>query len=121
MVLRDGVAALRTAAVAGLPVGLTAHITGGPAFGADIADAFTHANITLLVVTALVVALLLIATYRSPVLWLAPLLVIGFADRVAAAVGTAVASLTGLSLRRRHLRDHQCAGLRGGHRITRCC
>jgi RND superfamily putative drug exporter len=97
MVLRDGVAALRTAAGAGLPVGLAAHITGGPAFGADIAGAFTHANITLLVVTALVVALLLIATYRSPVLWLAPLLVIGFADRVAAAVGTAVASLTGLS------------------------
>jgi putative drug exporter of the RND superfamily len=97
MVLRDGVAALRTAAGSGLPADLRAHVTGGPAFGADIADAFSHANITLLVVTASVVALLLIATYRSPVLWLAPLLVIGFADRVAAAVGTAVASLTGLS------------------------
>ncbi|WP_019695523.1 MMPL family transporter, partial [Mycobacterium avium] len=48
-------------------------------------------------VTASVVALLLIATYRSPVLWLVPLLVVAFADRVAAAVGTAVASLTGLS------------------------
>jgi putative drug exporter of the RND superfamily len=97
MVLRDGVAALRTAAGSGLPADLRAHVTGGPAFGADIADAFSHANITLLAVTASVVALLLIATYRSPVLWLAPLLVIGFADRVAAAVGTAVASLTGLS------------------------
>ncbi|WAC94455.1 MMPL family transporter [Mycobacterium sp. Aquia_213] len=97
MVLNDGVAALRTAAHAGLPADLQAQITGGPAFGADIANAFTDANITLLAVTASVVALLLIATYRSPVLWLAPLLVIGFADRVAAAVGTAVASLTGLS------------------------
>ena len=97
MVLRDGVTALRAAAVAGLPADLTGHVTGGPAFGADIAGAFTHANITLLAVTASVVALLLIATYRSPVLWLAPLLVIGFADRVAAAVGTAVASLTGLA------------------------
>ena len=76
---------------------MRAHVTGGPAFGADIANAFTDANVTLLAVTASVVALLLIATYRSPVLWLAPLLVIGFADRVAAAVGTAVASLTGLS------------------------
>ena len=47
--------------------------------------------------TASVVALLLVATYRSPVLWLAPLLVIGFADRIAASVGTAVASVTGLS------------------------
>lgn len=97
MVLRDGVAALRGAAAAGLPTELTVHVTGGPAFGADIANAFTHANITLLAVTASVVALLLIATYRSPVLWLAPLLVIGFADRVAAAVGTAVAPVTGLS------------------------
>lgn len=97
LVLGEGVAALRAAADAGLPADLRAHVTGGPAFGADIANAFTDANITLLAVTASVVTLLLIATYRSPVLWLAPLLVIGFADRVAAAVGTAVASLTGLS------------------------
>lgn len=97
MVLNQGVAALRTAAHDGLPADLAAHVTGGPAFGADIANAFTDANITLLAVTASVVALLLIATYRSPVLWLAPLLVIGFADRVAAAVGTAVSSVTGLS------------------------
>ncbi|HSS24269.1 MAG TPA: MMPL family transporter [Mycobacterium sp.] len=97
MVLNDAVAALRSAANTGLPAGLRAHITGGSAFGADIANAFTDANVTLLAVTASVVALLLIATYRSPVLWLVPLLVIGFADRVATAVGTAVASLTGLS------------------------
>jgi putative drug exporter of the RND superfamily len=97
LVLGDGVAALRTAADTGLPAGLQTHVTGGPAFGADIANAFTDANVTLLVVTASVVALLLIATYRSPVLFLVPLLVIGFADRVATAVGTAVASLTGLS------------------------
>ncbi len=97
LALDDQVAALRKAADAGLPGDLRAHVTGGPAFGADIANAFTNANVTLLIVTASVVAALLIATYRSPVLWLVPLLVIGFADRVAAAVGTAVASLTGLS------------------------
>ncbi|OBI05979.1 MMPL family transporter [Mycobacterium scrofulaceum] len=95
--LSAAVANLRKAASTGLPAELSAHVTGGPAFGADIAGAFTNANITLLAVTASVVALLLIATYRSPVLWLVPLLVVGFADRVAAAVGTAVASLTGLS------------------------
>ncbi|MHA7651402.1 MMPL family transporter [Mycobacterium sp. ML4] len=95
--LSDEVAALRRAANDGLPVGMTAHVTGGPAFGADIAGAFSNANITLLAVTASVVALLLIATYRSPVLWLVPLVVIGFADRLASAVGTAVASVTGLS------------------------
>jgi putative drug exporter of the RND superfamily len=97
LALNDAVAALRSAAHSDLPAVLQAHVTGGPAFGADIADAFTDANVTLLAVTASVVALLLIATYRSPVLWLVPLLVIGFADRVANAVGTAVASLTGLS------------------------
>ncbi len=86
-----------TAARDGLPAVLRAHVTGGPAFGADIANAFTDANVTLLAVTASVVALLLIATYRSPVLWLAPLLVIGFADRVATAVGTAVAPAIGLT------------------------
>jgi RND superfamily putative drug exporter len=97
LVLSDAVTGLRKAADTGLPEGLQTHVTGGVAFGADIAGAFTDANITLLAVTASVVALLLIATYRSPVLWLVPLLVIGFADRLAAAVGTAVASLTGLS------------------------
>lgn len=97
LALGDAVTALRTAAAAGLPAQLRVHVTGGPAFGADIAGAFAGANITLLAVTTTVVALLLIATYRSPVLWLVPLLVVGFADRVAAAVGTAVASLTGLS------------------------
>ena len=95
--LNDVVGALRAAAHTGLPPGLRAHVTGGPAFGADIASAFTDANVTLLAVTATVVALLLIATYRSPVLWLVPLLVVGFADRVATSVGTAVSSLTGLS------------------------
>lgn len=97
LTLNDTVAALRKAADSGLPKDLRAHVTGGPAFGADIANAFVGANVTLLAVTASIVALLLIATYRSPVLWLVPLLVVGFADRVAAAVGTAVASPTGLS------------------------
>ncbi|OSC39185.1 MMPL family transporter [Mycobacterium decipiens] len=97
LALNDTVSALRAAASTGLPAGVGLHVTGGPAFGADIANAFTGANIALLAVTASVVALLLIATYRSPVLWLAPLLVIGFADRVANSIGTAVASLTGLS------------------------
>lgn len=95
--LNKAVIALRAAAGDGLPQGLQAYLTGGPAFGADIASAFTDANVTLLAVTGLVVMVLLIVTYRSPVLWLAPLLVIGFADRLAAAVGTQLAYLTGLS------------------------
>ncbi|VBA49604.1 Membrane protein YdfJ [Mycobacterium attenuatum] len=95
--LSETVRSLRAAARRGLSADLDAHVTGGPAFGADIANAFSGANVTLLAVTGTVVALLLIATYRSPVLWLLPLLVIGFADRLAAAAGTAVAAVTGLS------------------------
>ena len=95
--LSDAVKALRAAAADGLPSELSVHVTGGPAFGADIANAFSGANLTLLVVTTLVVALLLIATYRSPVLWLLPLTVIAFADRVATVVGSVVAGATGLT------------------------
>lgn len=95
--LTDEVKELRAKAADGLPDDLRAQVTGGPAFGADIADSFSGANFTLLAVTAAVVALLLIVTYRSPVLWLVPLLVIGFADRVAAVVGAAAAEALGMS------------------------
>lgn len=64
--------------------GLTLQVTGGPAFGADITSSFDGADFTLLIVTILIVALLLIVTYRSPVLWLLPLVVVAFADQLAA-------------------------------------
>lgn len=63
--------------------GLTLQITGGPAFGADITSSFDGADFTLLIVTILIVALLLILTYRSPILWLLPLVVVAFADQLA--------------------------------------
>ncbi len=94
--LNDAVQSLRAKATGGLPDGLTAQITGGPAFGADIANAFSGANVTLLAVTASVVAILLILTYRSPVLWLVPLLVVALADRVGAVAGESVTSAAGL-------------------------
>jgi putative drug exporter of the RND superfamily len=93
--LSGQVTELREAARAGLPPGLTANVTGGPAFGADIADSFTGANFALLGVTVGVVALLLIVTYRSPVLWLVPLIVIAVADRVGSLTGSTVAQAAG--------------------------
>ncbi|MCP9619325.1 MMPL family transporter, partial [Nocardia otitidiscaviarum] len=92
--LSDRVDRLRQDARAGLPDDLVLEVTGGPAFAADISDSFAGANTTLLAVTASVVALLLILTYRSPVLWLVPLLVIGLADRVAISVATGLARWT---------------------------
>lgn len=94
--LSDAVKDLRANVRERLPNGLAANVTGGPAFGADIANAFSGANVTLLAVTGTVVAILLILTYRSPVLWLVPLLVIGFADRVAAVLGADIAKATGM-------------------------
>ncbi len=75
------------------PDGITLQVTGGPAFGADVASAFEGADFTLLLVTILIVAVLLIVTYRSPVLWLIPLTVVALADglagRMTAAAGNA--------------------------------
>jgi len=95
--LSDYVDGLRDTAGANTPPGLVLQVTGGPAFGADIAASFAGADVTLLAITALVVAFLLIVTYRSPVLWLVPLLIIGFADRMATVVGSGLAQLTGLA------------------------
>ncbi len=77
------VADIRAAADDDLPDGLDVEVTGGPAFIVDLTKVFEGADVPLLVVTAWVVALLLLLTYRSPVLWLVPLTVVGVADQVA--------------------------------------
>jgi putative drug exporter of the RND superfamily len=94
--LGDTIAGLRDSATAGAPADLVLQVTGGPAFLADITDAMSNANITLLVVTATVVAVLLVVTYRSPVLWLVPLAVIGLADGLSTSVGTVVSRIADL-------------------------
>ncbi len=82
-------------AVSSLPDGLTAEVTGGPAFQADIENAFAGADVRLLVSTALIVALLLLVTYRSPWLWLVPLVVVAVGDRVASLAVAAATQLFG--------------------------
>ena len=81
---RELVEEMREAVADGLDEGVNAQLTGGPGFAADTAAAFEGADFRLLAATATVVAVLLIITYRSPVLWLVPLVIIGLADRVAA-------------------------------------
>ena len=82
----ETVTALRDAVRDARPDGLDVLVTGGPAFGADIAKSFEGANVTLLLTPVGIVALLLLLTYRSPVLWLVPLAVVGIADQLAAVV-----------------------------------
>jgi len=81
-----------------LPSGLVAKLTGAEGFQADIAGVFAGANFVLLGVTALVVILLLLITYRSPILWLIPLLVIGTADRMASILAGQVAKILDITL-----------------------
>lgn len=95
--LRAVVEGVRTAVAADLPAGLEARTTGGPAFGADLAASFDGANLRLLLVTVGVVGLLLLLTYRSPVLWLVPITVVGLADRVAGVLTAALGERWGLS------------------------
>ncbi|MEI7059068.1 MMPL family transporter [Nocardioides sp. CCNWLW239] len=90
------IAALRTDIDGEAPDGITLEVTGGPAFGADMASAFDGADVTLLLVTVLIVALLLVITYRSPVLWLVPLIVVALADGLAARLTAAAGALWGL-------------------------
>jgi RND superfamily putative drug exporter len=93
---QEVVTGMRADLAAAVPDGVTAQVTGPAAIQADLASVFDGANFTLLAATASVVALLLIITYRSPVLWVVPLVVVGIADQVAAAVATRVLALVGV-------------------------
>jgi RND superfamily putative drug exporter len=93
----DKVTELRDQLRAETPDGLDVQVTGPAAIQADIGQVFDGADLRLLMATAAVVAVLLIITYRSPVLWLVPLTVVGVADRFAAIAATNVLEWTGLA------------------------
>lgn len=63
--------------------GLEIRVTGQAAIQSDLLSAFSGADLLLLAATAVLVAVLLAATYRSPVLWLVPLVCVGIAEAVA--------------------------------------
>jgi RND superfamily putative drug exporter len=102
----DRMAEMRAAAKEGMPSGLEVYITGPEGFVVDISGVFAGANFTLLLATVIIVAVLLLITYRSPVLWLVPLTVIGVADGMAGQIApqlstfflgvTADGSITGI-------------------------
>ena len=94
----DRAAELRETANADLPTGLEALLTGPEGFAVDVAAVFKGADFTLLLTTVIVVAVLLLITYRSPWLWLVPLTVVGLADGVAGIVAARVAALAGITL-----------------------
>src|SRR3954466_7110532 len=63
--------------------GLVVHITGPVGFAADSADAFKGLDSSLLFAALAVVIVILLITYRSPILWLLPVIATGGALAVA--------------------------------------
>jgi RND superfamily putative drug exporter len=95
-VVAERAAELRELAKEDMPTGLEVYLTGPEGFQADLNNVFAGADFTLLLSTVIVVAVLLLVTYRSPVLWLVPLLVVGVADGMAGQLGRQVATLFGM-------------------------
>jgi RND superfamily putative drug exporter len=88
---------LRTIAEAGAG-GMTVHITGQLGYAADSSDAFKGIDSTLLFAALAVVIVLLLLTYRSPVLWLLPVLSGGVALVTAQALIYLLAAHAGLTV-----------------------
>ncbi|PZS03996.1 MAG: hypothetical protein DLM56_07805, partial [Pseudonocardiales bacterium] len=82
----DDVGRIRDTVVAHAPPGLRVKVTGPAAIDADTSDAFSGIDSVLLYAAAGVVALLLLLIYRSPVLWLLPLVSAAVASEVSQGV-----------------------------------
>ena len=97
-VVAERVKEMRALAKDGLPSGMTAYVTGPEGFSADISNVFAGADFKLLATTAMVVIVLLLVTYRSPTLWLIPLLVVGTVDGMAGGLVRSLAEWIGITL-----------------------
>ena len=91
----DGVSSLRKA-VRGSP-GLSANVTGPAGLAADFGAAFQALDVKLLAGTTLVVVVVLLLVYRSPVLWVVPLAAVGLSLVAAQAIVYFTARYFGLS------------------------
>jgi RND superfamily putative drug exporter len=88
----DATVRIRRQVSADGPAGLQVKVTGPAGFMVDAADAFGHIDTAVLLATVAVVAVLLLLTYRSPVLWLLPLVAVFLANGIASAVVYLLAS-----------------------------
>ena len=78
------------------PSGLAVKVGGIAGITADEIGAFGGIDGTLLIATLLIVVVILLITYRSPVLWVVPLLAVGIAYTIAQAVIYELAQHAGL-------------------------
>lgn len=99
---------LRTAvgeAPAGDDTGLRIAVTGAAGVIADLSQVFSGVNTNLLLATSIVVALLLLITYRSPILWAIPLFAVIIGDYLSRAGMTWLVEIFGATV------DGQIAGI----------
>src|SRR4051794_1072749 len=73
--------------VSGEKGGLTVKVTGAAGYGADAVKVFGNINGTLLGVTALIVLILLVIIYRSPIFWAIPFFTVLLAESAARGFG----------------------------------
>jgi RND superfamily putative drug exporter len=78
--------------------GLDVKVTGPSASLADLINAFAGLDIKILLLTVSVVAVLLLLIYRSPILWLVPLLAAGLTSQVATGSVYGLIKATGLTV-----------------------
>ncbi|MEU3464964.1 MMPL family transporter [Streptomyces sp. NPDC006733] len=94
----DVVADVRDLLAKDLPDGLTVRVGGPGGMLADAKTVFRSIDGALLIGTVGVVAFLLIVTYRSPFLWLVPLVAVGVAAGTAMALVYALVQAFGLTV-----------------------
>ncbi len=66
--------------------GVTVHLAGYGGQAADASEAFEGIDTNLIMITMLVVIVILLFTYRSPILWLLPIISAGFAYMISGGV-----------------------------------
>jgi RND superfamily putative drug exporter len=94
----DGLRAIATSGATSRTDGLTAHIAGPLGYAADSGNAFKGIDGTLLFSALAVVIVLLLITYRSPILWLLPVISAGVALISAEAIIYLLAAHAGLTV-----------------------
>jgi putative drug exporter of the RND superfamily len=82
----------------GNAAGMTTHVTGPAGYSGDFGDVFSGFDSTLLYITAVIVILILLLTYRSPILWALPLVVVFVSLTAAQAVIYLLAKNAGLTV-----------------------
>nr|WP_232291730.1 MMPL family transporter [Frankia sp. QA3] len=94
----DNLREMRRIAARLAPAGTETAITGPAGLVADAFQAFRTIESRLLIVTTGIVAVILLVVYRSPLLWLVPLVSVGIADQTAAGIISLLARHGGLTV-----------------------